>query len=347
VNRDSRMAGTTIRVQLALACLAPLIVFAALATLVGSLSFSIQAARAWVQGTMLALTVVISSALLLYSVRRVTQPLSRLVAALQQLSAGEPVPALPVEGPREVRMLTSVFNQMVGRLAEQQAALRHYASEVLRGQEDERRRLARELHDQTVQQLVGLVQRIDLCRNDIVRDPASAKRRLDELSTLTKTVVSDVHRMSNDLRPLILEDMGLVVAVQMLGDQLQRRMPSARIHCEIVGKERRLDPEMELTVFRVTQEALSNVGRHADGASRVLTTLYFEPWGILLTVEDNGPGFQVADAPDFMRRGHLGLGGMLERARLFAGELKVDSEPGRGTVVTLRIQSPVATLNRR
>ena len=116
---------------------------------------------------------------------------------------------------------------------------------------------------------MGLVQRLELCRNEIIRDPGAAKRRLDELQALAKSAVADVRRMSNDLRPLILEDLGLPVAVQTLVEDLGGDLPAARVACRVVGNERRLPAVAELTIFRVAQEALSNIRKHARSANKV------------------------------------------------------------------------------
>jgi signal transduction histidine kinase len=152
-----------------------------------------------------------------------------------------------------------------------------------------------------------------------------------------------VRRMSNDLRPFILEDLGLRAALDLLVEELADELENARMHVEIVGDERRLAPELELTVFRIVQEALTNVRKHARDATRVNVTVYYEDWGVLAMVEDNGPGFEGADPADLIRSGHLGLAGMTERAQLFDGVLEVTPAPGRGTTVELRLPSSKTT----
>jgi len=291
----------------------------------------------WTVGGLLAAGVVLSIAVLTVSVGRATRPLTALVQEARQVSTGVPFHPLEAQGPPEIRTLIGAFNYMVICLAEQRATLRQYARQVLRGQEEERRRISRELHDETVQDLVGLVQRIELCRSAVREGPAAATHRLDELQSLAEGALADVRRMSNDLRPLILEDLGLPAACQVSCEELSQQLPEARVHCEIVGDERRLAPELELTVFRVIQEALTNVRKHAPSATQVNVTLYFEDDEILATVEDNGPGFQPPDVQALVREGHLGLAGMHERAHLFDGEVDIASAPGEGTTTALRL----------
>lgn len=228
------------------------------------------------------------------------------------------------------------------RLREQQAMLEQYASQVVRGQEEERRRLSRALHDETMQELVALVQRVELCRSAIDRDPAVARRRLDELQALSKDMVVKLRRISNDLRPLVLEDLGLSAAMTFISDDLARHMPDCAVRCEIVGRERRMPADLEVTAFRIIQAALANIRHHAPTATRVDVTLIFDECEIRAIVQDDGPGFQTLDPNDMLRDGRFGVVSMQERARLFGGEVTVESAPGRGATITLRLPTPPA-----
>ena len=293
---------------------------------------------------LMVLGIMLALELLLIHLRRVTRPLVVLVREAEQVTDRAPFHPLAEQGPREVRTLIRAFNRMVNRLAQQQDAVRQYANQVLRSQEDERQRLSRDLHDGTVQELVGLLQRIELCRGDLARDPGAAQRRLDELQDLAQRALADARRMSNDLRPLLLEHLGLPAAIRALCDEVSRQMPNARVHCEIVGNQSRLPADLELTAFRIAQEALTNLRKHAASATQVNVALYFEEWGIAVSVEDNGPGFAPVDVQALARSSHLGLAGMVERARLFDGEINIVSVPGEGTSVFLRLPYPDKTL---
>jgi signal transduction histidine kinase len=268
------------------------------------------------------------------SLRRVTRPLQALVTEGQRVAEGGDFHPLSLEGPPDLRVLLDIVNQMVARLSEQQETLRRYARRILQGQEDERKRLSRELHDETVQDLVALNQRIELTHNALERDPQEAQTRLAELQSLAQRAVTEVRRMSNNLRPSILEDLGLAPALQTLTGELMQAAPGIQANCEIVGAETRLPPDLELVAYRIAQEALNNIRRHAKTATRVNVALFYEGWGIMLMIEDDGPGFEPEELPE---SGHLGLVGMKERAQIFGGELKIQAAPGEGTTVALRL----------
>jgi signal transduction histidine kinase len=223
------------------------------------------------------------------------------------------------------------------RVQAQQETLRDYAHQLVRSQEDERKRISRELHDETLQDMVAMGQRAELARATVERDPALAVRRIEELHTLTKDLIIKLRHISNDLRPHILEDLGIASAVQYISDDLAGHMPRCAVSCVISGPVRRLDPDVELTAFRVIQQAAANVRTHAPQATRVDMRLTFERNAIMATVQDNGPGFVVTDFDTLLREGHLGLAGMRERAGLLGGEVEVVSSPGSGTTVALRL----------
>lgn len=281
--------------------------------------------------------IILLLALLLISVNRISKPVLALAKEATHVSVGDPFGPLKVEGPVELQTLTNNFNQLVNRLEDQHAALRQYAKMVVQSQEEERKRVAREMHDDIVQSLVGLDQRIQLCRNIFESDPTLAKGRLDDAQRLAKMVVEDVRRISNDLRPIILEDLGLPVALQAVCDDLASEMPAASVRYETQGEEMRLDPEVELTVFRVAQEALTNIRKHAPEATQIDVKLCFELKEVSVSIKDNGPGLQNTDARMLVQQGHLGVAGMQERARLFGGNVEISSTEGIGTVVILRL----------
>jgi signal transduction histidine kinase len=223
------------------------------------------------------------------------------------------------------------------KVSEQQATLRNYAHQLLRSQEDERKRLSRELHDEPLQDMVGLAQRIELARRALEREPASIARRLEELQTMAREMIVRLRRISNDLRPFVLEDLGIVAAVQYIGDELAQQMPACVVQCDTDGDERRLDPDVELTVFRIIQQAAYNVRTHAGSATHVRLKLTFEDSCLAASVQDDGPGFTVIDTQELLRQGHLGIAGMQERASLMGGSVSVSSAPNTGTTVHLQI----------
>jgi signal transduction histidine kinase len=239
---------------------------------------------------------------------------------------------------RDIALLTAVGRQ--AGIAIENAYLyenmRFYARQITQAQENERRRIARELHDDTIQSLVGLSRRLEaLTASDGLLSPEAAER-IGELQETTGEMIKRVRRFSQDLRPSILDDLGLLPTLEELTADLNRQ-DGLRAEFRIKGEERRLSSEMELTLFRIAQEALNNVRKHAE-ANRVVTTVELSDSGVMLTVEDDGKGFNLSTLTDHPTQvGKLGLIGMHERARLLGGTLVVNSEPGRGTRVIVSV----------
>jgi two-component system, NarL family, sensor histidine kinase DegS len=223
-----------------------------------------------------------------------------------------------------------------------QAGLRAYAANILRAQEAERQRIARELHDQTVQELVLLCRQIDLVESagdasPVIVQGMSAARQAAE------KIAADLRHFARTLRPPTLDDLGLVTAVRGLVADLNER---AKIDGDVtvVGDERRMPDDVELAVFRITQEALRNVERHAT-ASHVAVTIRFTERALRVDIVDDGTGFAMSPSADFAAMGHLGLLGMRERAETVGGELAIQSRPGEGTRVQVAVSDPLADLN--
>ena len=303
---------------------------------------------AWVLGGLVILGILLSIVMLSASVDRIIMtPLADLSKQANELGPGSLFRPVEETGPVELRVLLRAFNHMVIRLAEQKAALHEYAEKTLLSQEEERQRISHELHDETIQDLVGLVQRVDLCRNEMDSDPALARHRLDELRDLAEQALDDLRRISNALRPPILQDLGLATAVQSLCDDLTQQLPQIRCTLDVSGQEgNRLAPELELAIFRVVQEALSNIRRHSKGTTRVHLTLEINASFAVATVHNNGLDFQVQDIRALVSDGHLGLAGMFERARLFNGQLTISSTPHEGTTIKLSIPIPSKAIVR-
>lgn len=278
---------------------------------------------------------VLSLALSLWMQRRTLMPLATLMKEAQNVADGGEFHKVPVAGSPEIVLLLDTFNRMMTTQQNQREALRIYAKKILESQEEERKRISRELHDETVQDLVGLSQRLDLCRTAMVKDPFAANLRLSELQTLVGRALVDVRRMSNDLRPLILEDLGLVAAVKTMCKALKHDLPDADVEFQVIGPSYRLPSDLELVAFRVIQEALSNIRKHARGASFVQVEIEYTDHNLKARVIDDGPGFEVVKTNVLLQQGHLGLAGMAERISLFDGRLDIISTPGCGCRVEL------------
>jgi len=206
------------------------------------------------------------------------------------------------------------------RVAE--ARTRLYATQILRAQEDERRRIAQELHDQPLQDLIHLLRVLDRGNPDEAREVATQ-------------VVSELRQISRGLRPPALDDLGVTAALRKLVADFQTRTGiDAAFRGE--GGARRVRPEVELGLFRVAQEALNNVARHAQ-AHKVSVRMLYTDHGVRLSVIDDGAGFSPGQAGEAA----LGILGMTERAGLLGGRLEVISAPGQGT--TVRAEVPLAS----
>lgn len=215
-----------------------------------------------------------------------------------------------------------------------QAGLRTYAAYVLRAQEEERKRIAQELHDEMVQALVLLCRRLDTVEGAAGALPPSALDELRDARRSAEDAVQGLRDFARALRPPILEDLGLVTSIRrLLMDLAERAHLEGRL--KVVGAERRLHPDAELGVFRIAQEALRNIERHAQ-ATHVLVTLTFADQEARAEVRDNGVGFSLPPGTlDFAAHGQLGLLGMRERAEILGGSLEIQSSPGNGTTITV------------
>ncbi len=213
-------------------------------------------------------------------------------------------------------------------------SMRNHLQEITRAQEEERRRIARELHDETAQDLIILLRQVDELALAADKPSPESSASLEELRRKTSEILDGVHRFSQDLRPSVLDDLGLLPALEWLTADLTEHFGIA-VEMKVEGSVRRLPPEIELVVFRIAQEALRNVWKHS-GASKARVTLKFGDDKAVLTVEDEGKGFKLpAKMGDLTVAGKLGLTGMKERAQLIGGKLILKSKPGRGTKVTL------------
>jgi signal transduction histidine kinase len=215
--------------------------------------------------------------------------------------------------------------------------MRYYARQITRAQEDERKRIAREAHDETAQALVALARRLDALIASPELPSPSFGERLGGLRELTTEALQSVRRFSQDLRPPVLDDLGFVAAVRGLTRSLEE--VGVETELQVSGSPYRLSPEEELVLFRIAQEALNNARRHAD-APRAKVMISFRDNNVQMVIEDDGRGFDAPDRlVDLAVSGKLGLIGMYERARVLGGTLRIDSQPGQGTKVI--VDTPV------
>jgi len=224
-------------------------------------------------------------------------------------------------------------------LREEQRARAELLARTITAQEEERKRIARELHDQTSQDLAALMLSLDTCALALATDRPGSQQHLQTAKSIAETMLENTHRLINDLRPSLLDDLGLAAAIAWYGERRLRPM-GVELEFQCDEMEARLPPSLETALFRITQEALTNVVRHAD-ASRVHVTLRVHGHTAFLNVRDNGRGFQepITERTGAEEQG-LGLRGMRERVTTLGGEMRVESEPGRGTAITVTVPVP-------
>ncbi len=300
----------------------------------------VGAANPWLEISLMApLTLipplVFAIGILWFITRQILQPLQRLEEQAANLAWGN-FEALrcPVGGIREIQDLQGALIDMAEKVSAAQDGLRDYIGAITAAQEEERTRLARELHDDTLQALIALRQRLQIARKSL--SDSQVQRMLTELESLSEQTIENLRRITRALRPIYLEDLGLVTALEMLTREVGQNH-NLKIVFSKLGQERRLPAEVEISLYRIAQEALNNVVRHAH-ASHAEVIIAFSPQEVRLEICDDGIGFQMPRNPaDFARQGHFGLLGIRERAELIGARLEVVSVPGNGTRITLRL----------
>jgi two-component system sensor histidine kinase UhpB len=277
----------------------------------------------------------LSIAALWFGARQIIQPLQNLENRARDLAWGNfSTIQNSVGGIDEIARLQNTLIYLSEKVRTSQQGLRSYIGAITTGQEEERRRLARELHDETIQDLIALNQRMHLIQRK--NTDVDVADRLNELQTLTQDSIRDLRRVTHALRPLYLDDLGLVAALDMLARETQEST-ALPVSFQRVGQEQRLSPETELALYRMAQEGLSNIIRHAQ-ASKAALSLVFADEQISLTVSDDGTGFEVPESPaEFAPGGHFGLLGLYERAELIAATLNIRSTPYKGTDILITL----------
>jgi signal transduction histidine kinase len=268
-----------------------------------------------------------------FGAEQIVKPLRSLEAKAAKLAWGDfKEIEQPVQGIAEIRHLQTELAHMARQVQAAQQSLHTYIGAITQGQEDERQRLARELHDDTIQALIALKQRAQLTRLALPKD--TSPQALTELETLTEQTIENLRRTIRALRPIYLEDLGLVAALEMLSNEAGQNT-NLKIEFHKSGPEKRLAAEVELALYRMVQESLNNTLRHAQ-ATQASIKLEFTVQAINIRINDNGVGFEVPKSPaEFVPNGHFGLVGLYERAQLIGAMLEITSAPGKGTQLSI------------
>ncbi|MHB8125883.1 MAG: sensor histidine kinase [Desulfitobacteriaceae bacterium] len=205
---------------------------------------------------------------------------------------------------------------------------------VIKAQEDERRRVAREIHDGPAQTLANIVLRLEIAEKLLEFSPLKVKTELQDLKNLVRSNLQDIRRIIFDLRPMALDDLGIVQAITQYVENFQL---AYNIQCElhIEGSARRLSQIIEIALFRLLQEGLTNVAKHSM-SERAIVVFEFQEQSISIKVTDFGKGFNVENSLESPGE-HFGLIGMRERVEMFSGLLVIHSSPGKGTTINFTI----------
>jgi two-component system sensor histidine kinase UhpB len=277
---------------------------------------------------------VVALAVSLFRLKRRFRPLERLIEEMEKVDLSRPGSLLPgsIDGvgeTEEVERIELAFLRMMRRL---EAERRRAGSAALQAQEQERARVARDLHDEVNQSLTGLLLRLEAVRESA---PPELEGELAETRALANQAMRELLSLARQLRPTALDDLGLAAAIGGQVEQMARGGMEAELGAR--GDLSSLADDAQLVVYRVAQEALSNAARHS-GADRVeVGVRRLDGGGVELIVGDNGRGFAFDES-----EGGLGIAGMRERALLIGGELTIESRPGRGTTVRLTVPGEVA-----
>ena len=247
--------------------------------------------------------------------------------------------------PEDIQLLSSISNQIAvaienARLYEELQRKEEMRGELLHlvisTQEEERRRIARGLHDEISQALTSLAVNLEAVADALPLDTDEVKARLKGIQSIAIRTLDEIHKVIWELRPTLLDDLGLIAAVKWLAET-HLEAAGVKVHLETAGAERRLPNNVETAIFRIIQEAVTNIIRHANAESACIS-LEFEEASVRVHIEDDGGGFDINEAMSATRGGRgLGLLSMKERAELLSGILKIKSQPGQGTQIDLEI----------
>jgi two-component system, NarL family, sensor histidine kinase UhpB len=302
-----------------------LLVVAALFAASAASSLDLQLDDQRLQFALLAMTGILALLLNILMLQRRLNPLDELIREIEAIDPSNPTSLKAPEDPvEEVERLAAAFARLLERI---EAERRRAGRLQLRAQEEERKRVARDLHDEVNQALTAILLRLEALTQVA---PPRLRDELAETKGLANQAMGELLQLARQLRPTALDDHGFVPAIE---DQLRRFKAQYGVATQLStrGNLDDLGSDQQLVLYRVTQEALNNIARHA-GASNVAVEIARVDGHVDLEVTDDGAGF---DAGRELRG--LGLDGMAERARLVDGRFEVDAAPGRGTTLRLRV----------
>jgi len=276
-------------------------------------------------------------------VRSITKPLNKLTREVDALGRGAVVEKVPVETSDEIGKLAGAFNTMTESLSqrenalkESEARLRLLSSRLINAQEQERKRVSKELHDELGQSLAHLKHRVRSIQRKFSADPSALGRECEDISRYIDLTIENVRRLSRDLRPSVLEHLGLSAALRWLIDMFQKQH-TLQISVDMEDIDSLFFPEDQINLYRIFQEALTNIGKHAR-ADRIFFSVKSEEHCAIFQIQDDGSGFDVPATlgGDSADKG-MGLAAMKERAHMLGARLNIASRPGEGTAIRLTV----------
>jgi signal transduction histidine kinase len=295
----------------------------------------------------------------------VVDPLSHIARAATRISQGDFSARTGIGGKNEVGVVARTFDEMTERIehhatalltanrvlevkvqertqeVQQLAAIRgELLEKVISAQEEERRRIARELHDESAQALTMIMTNIASVRDKLPRSAAELRATLSQSRSLAEQALTEIRNLIHELRPEVLDQLGLVQAIRSYA-RSRLEVQGIQVRFSVIGLDERLSRRMEIALFRIVQEAITNIARHA-GASLVNIELERRDSQVFVRVEDNGRGFEVPAALNY-GSGTWGLKGIRERAIILGGEANIDSGTGKGTrlIAVIPLESKV------
>jgi two-component system sensor histidine kinase UhpB len=277
----------------------------------------------------IAISIVLLLIVNMILLRRRFSPLETLIARLEEIDPTQPTAqfVIPRTNVEEVERLAIAFRRLLKRIEDER---RRSGRLVLRAQEEERRRLARDLHDEVNQALTAILLRLQALSEEA---PEPLAPQITALKTLVNQAMEELLRLARQLRPASLDDLGLIAAIEgQLARFSEQTGIQTALHSE--GTPESITEDQQTVIYRVVQEALSNTAQHSGATYVDFELRVFPSHGVELRVRDNGKGFDAVKGRD---GDGIGLAGMAERARLVGGELTVTSSPGTGTRVRLYI----------
>lgn len=260
------------------------------------------------------------------------RPLMDLGKVMSRVQKGERSLRAPLTGfDPQADMLARTFNMMLEAIDESN---RLRANQIITAQEQERKRIARELHDETSQVLTSLLISLAILEESVTTN--EAHQRITETRALAHQTLRAIRNLSIDLRPSALDDLGLLPALRWYVKEYQHKFP-IEVNFQSTGFKKRLPPEMETALYRIIQESLTNIAKHAQAHTATIT-LREDADAVYATISDDGKGFDIEELQRTQDRDRgLGLIGMYERAHLLDGTLSIESAPNKGTTIQFRI----------